>query len=125
MKREEKRVCSNSTLIYNAIGFTLCITAAIVFQVLFIEDDKKEEWVIDWTSDNKSQDRYDFIVTFSLIGCIIAFTLFVISSLDKRVLCRVIPCAEVNIPTEVIRVGTMIMQAFSIGLATVMVMNQT
>ena len=124
MKREEKRACSISTLIYNSIGFFVVFFAAIIFQVLYIEDDKQEEWVLDWTSDNDKQDRKDFVVTFSLIACIIALVLFIVSTLDKRVLCRVIPCADVKIPTEVNRIGTMIMQALSVGLAAVMVMNQ-
>lgn len=71
------------------------------------------------------QDRRDFIITFSYIGCIIALIVFIISSLTKRIICRVIPSASLDIPEEVTRIANIIMQAFSVGLATVLVLNQT
>ena len=85
---------SLSTLIYNALGLVVVFGATLIFQVLFIEEDKKEEWVLDWRSDNDEQDRKKFIEAFSLIGCVIALILFLVSLVSKRVFCRVIKCAN-------------------------------
>ena len=38
-KAEERRLCSNKTMIFNAVGFVAVLIAAIVFQVLFIAED--------------------------------------------------------------------------------------
>jgi len=108
-------------MIYNALGLALVLLSAIVFQIIFSDSgDNKVEIVLDWDVE---KDRRNFVVTFSYIGCAIALLIFVISSLSKRVVCRVIPCASLAIPEEVTRITNIVMQAFSVGLATVLVLN--
>ena len=123
-KRKEQIMCSNSTLIYNALGFAVVLVAAVVFQVLFIEDDDGLQIVLDWTKD-AGQDRRDFITTFSYLGVGISVVVFIVGQLSKRVICRVIPGVAINLPAEVTRIAIVLMQALSVGCATVIVVNQT
>ena len=39
MKRQENSVFSSTCLIFNTVGFAVVLIAAIIFQVLFIEED--------------------------------------------------------------------------------------
>ena len=81
--------------------------------------------MFDWTNSDLGQDRQSFVTTFSYIGCTLAVVLFIIGSLSKRVICRCIPSLGLQLPSIVTRVGTIIMQAFSVACATVLVLNQT
>ena len=39
MKRQENSAFSSTCLVFNAVGFAVVLVAAILFQVLFLEED--------------------------------------------------------------------------------------
>ena len=90
------------TIVFNLIEFILILTSAIVFQSLYLEKDDLTKLVIDWSDTEKVQDRRDLVSLLSIIGSIIAIIIFLVSSLSKRVICRCIPSANLNIPAIVI-----------------------
>ena len=103
----------------------MVLAGAIVFQVLFIEEDDPTKIILDWTSSQGETGRIDIVRTLSFIGCGLAFVFFIVSSLGKRVVCRVIPSLNLNLPSEITRVGVVILQFLSTGIATIIVLNQT
>ena len=79
--------------------------------------------MLDYTNSDHEQDRQAFIATFVYVGCGLALALFIIGSLGKRLLCRLVPCMSLDLPSLATRIGILLMQAFSIACATVLVLN--
>ena len=112
------------TIVFNVAEFILVLAAAIVFQSMTSSDDKAE-WVGDWSSDGPNQSRKDTVFTLAYVCSTISLLILFVSSLSKRCCLRCIPCINYPIPSVITRVSNHIMQALSIGLATVIVFNST
>ena len=80
--------------------------------------------MFDWTKDVEGQDRPGIVNTLAYLGCGLAFALFILGALGKRVVFRLIPSADMrSIPSEVMQIGTVVMQGVSVAIATLIVMN--
>ena len=108
-KRSESQICSIKTIIFNAVHLAVVFAAVIVFQILFLAADDPSQIVLDWTKNVSGQDRRSFIVTFSYIGSGLGLVIFIVSALSKRLLCRCIPSANLKLPSEITRIGTLLM----------------
>ena len=119
----ERRSCSTATIIFNVLNFVVVLAAALIIQIQFLAKDDPTQIVYDWVDENSTQDRKNFVETLAFAGCGLALLIFLISTMSKRVLCRLVPCCSLAVPSVVTRVANLIMQALAIALATVLVLN--
>ena len=49
MKKKERQLCSVKSLIFNGTGFAAILISAILFNILFLDEDKAEMIIYDWT----------------------------------------------------------------------------
>ena len=93
--------------------------------MVYGDSDNGKEVVQDWTADNVEQKRKNMIPILAGFGCGLGGVIFIVSSLSKRSIFRCIPCPNIQVPAEVTRIATYVMQVLAVGLATVLVLNQT